>query len=65
MFSAKVTFNTMDFDIQEKKIIEYPADTFSEALKMADFILTNNSPKPFSIEILENDKLVASLRTIK
>jgi hypothetical protein len=65
MFSAKVIFNAMDFDTQEKKIIEYSAQTFSEALQMADLIINNNSPKPFSIEILEDNRIVASLRTIK
>lgn len=65
MFSAKVKFDAMDFDTQEKKIIEYPADTFSEALRMADHIVNENKPKPLSIDILEDDKLVASLRILR
>lgn len=65
MFSTKVRFDAPDWDTQEKKIIECPSQTFSEALQIADYIIADNKPRPISIEILENDRLVASLRTIR
>lgn len=65
MFSTKITFKGPDFDIEQDKIIEYPARTFPEALQLAETMLDYNKRRPLTIEILEDRKLVASLRTVR
>lgn len=57
MFNTKVTF--------ENTAVEYKSLNFSDALHIAEEILDSHKVQPISVEVLEDSKLVASLRVIR
>ncbi len=65
MFNVKVVFKGPDFDIDQDKIIESWAKSFSEALFHSEYVLASVTQKPTSIDIYEEGKIIASLRTIR
>ncbi len=65
MFNVKLVFKGPDFDLDQDKVIESWAKSFSEALFHAEYVMQSVTKKPISIDIFEEDRLVASLRTIR
>lgn len=57
MFNTKVRF--------ENTSVEHKALTFSAALHLAEDIIDIHKMQPISVEILEDSKVIASLRVIR